>query len=97
MPVAARDGITPPENAGLSKQSDMQTRVAALMATSKYDFDQEFLSDEIAASTDVLHRAESVIAEPAGDPALRALIQEGAQDLRSNIARLKALQTELMR
>ena len=43
--VAARDGISPPVDMRLIKRSDMQSRIATLMATSHYDFDQEFVSD----------------------------------------------------
>ena len=95
QPVATRDGILPPADMSLFEQSDMHTRVAALMATSKYDFDQEFLSDEIYGNKHVLRQAEEVIREPSGDPELHALASEAVARLRENVTRLEALQAEM--
>jgi predicted outer membrane protein len=93
--VAARDGISPPVNMSLFEQSDMHTRVAALMASSRYDFDQEFLSDEIIGNKQVLQQAQDVVREPAGDPELRALVTEAVGRLQENIARLESLQAQM--
>ena len=94
-PVANRDGIQPPENVTLTQQSDLHARVAALMAAGKYDYDQEFLSDEIAGHKSILAEADRTIQEPSGDPELRALIQEGATHLRTNLGKLEQLQLDL--
>jgi len=95
QPVAARDGISPPADMSLFEQSDMHSRVATLMATSRYDFDQEFLSDEIYGNRQVLGQAEQVIREPSGDLELHALAGEAVARLRENIARLEALQAQM--
>ena len=94
-PVAARNGIQPPEQVSLTQQSDLHSRVAALMAAGKYDYDQEFLSDEIAGHKEILAEADRTIQEPSGDPELRALIEEGATHLRSNLGKLEQLQSAL--
>lgn len=95
QPIAAKNGILPPTNVSLFEQSDMHSRVAALMATSKYDFDQEFLNDEIYGNQEVLRQAEHVINEPPGDPELRALAVEAVGRLKENAQRLESLKAEL--
>ncbi len=94
-PVAKRDGISPPDTVTLTQQSDMQTRIAALMGKGKYDFDLEFLDDEIAAHSETLSYANDTLQEPAGDPELKALLQEGAGTLQRNLNDLKALREAL--
>ena len=94
-PVAARDGIKPPTDMSLFEQSDMQSRVAALMATSKYDFDKEFLSDELAGNQETLRNAQQVVGEPSGNSELRTLLLEAIPRLKDDINRLERLQAEL--
>ena len=96
-PVAARDGIMPPRDMNLFEQSDMHARIASLMATSKYDFDAAFISDEIAGNQEILRRANAAIREPSGDPALRALLADAVTRLRDNLARLESVQARLSR
>ena len=79
----------------LFEQSDMHSRVSAIMATSKYDFDQAFLSDEIAGNQEVLSDAEDILKEPVGDPQLRDLVVEAVSRLRDDISRLENLRLEL--
>lgn len=93
--VAAKDGISPPADISLVKQSDMQSRIATLMATSHYDFDQEFVSDELSGNQQILAQAEHAIQEPSGDPELRALLREALSRLQANVARLSTLQAQL--
>ena len=93
--VAVKDGISPPSDMSLVKRSDMQSRIATLMATSRYDFDQEFVSDELAGNQEILAQAEHTIQEPSGDPELRALLREALSRLRTNVARLTSLQSQL--
>ena len=93
--VAVRDGISPPVNMRLIKRSDMQSRIATLMATSHYDFDQEFVSDELVGNQQILLQAEQTVQEPSGDPELRALLSEALSRLRTNVTRLKTLQAQL--
>ena len=94
-PVAERNGILPPSDMSLFEQSDMHSRVSAIMATSKYDFDQAFLSDEIAGNQEVLSDAEDILKEPVGDPQLRDLVVEAVSRLRDDISRLENLRLEL--
>ena len=95
QPIAARDGITEPERVTLYQQSDMHSRVAAITGGGTVDFDQEFISDEIAAHRQILAEADEIMNEPSGDPELKALAQEGVQHLRTNLTRLEALQSQL--
>ena len=93
--VAARDGISPPVDMRLFTRSDMHSRIATLMATSHYDFDKEFVSDELVGNQQILSQAEQTIQEPSGDPELRALLSEAVSRLRTNVTRLQTLQAQL--
>ena len=93
--VAGKDGISPPADISLVRRSDMHSRIATLMATSRYDFDQEFVSDELVGNQQILSQAEHTIQEPSGDPELRALLREALSRLRMNVARLTTLQAQL--
>jgi predicted outer membrane protein len=95
QPVAIRNGIQPPATMTLFERSDMHSRIATLMATSKYDFDQEFLDEELHGNQEVLRQAEQVVAEPSGDPEMHALAVEAVGRLKDNIRRLQSLQVEM--
>ncbi len=97
QPIAVKDGIQPPANMTLFEQSDMHSRVATLLATSKYDFDGEFLDEEVFGNQEVLRQAEHVVAGPPGDPELHVLAVEAVGRLKDNIRRLQALRAEMKR
>ena len=93
-PIAARDGIEPPEAASFKRIADHHARLAAIVATGHYDYDAEFLADEIASHREAVAAVDRFIHEPSGDPALQVLSTEGIIRLRFNLQRLEALQHE---
>ena len=94
-PVADREGIVQPTQVTFQRGSDLHTRIASVMATGTYNFDQEFLSDEIDSHEEALRRAREMSDQPAGDPQLKAISVRATALLKTNLGRLNALQTQL--
>jgi predicted outer membrane protein len=94
-PIADREGIVQPTQVTFQRGSDLHTRIASVMATGTYDFDQEFLSDEIDSHEEALRRAREMSEQPAGDPQLKAISLRATALLTTNLARLNALQKQL--
>ena len=93
-PIAEREGIVPPDTVSFRQRADLQTRIASVMGTGTYDFDEEFLTDEIDSHVEALQRVKDMAAEPAGNPELKALSEQAAGLLQTNLDRLRALQAE---
>jgi predicted outer membrane protein len=93
-PIAARDGITPPNSLSFKRIADRRARLDAIAATGHYDPDAEFLTDEITSHREAVADVGTYIREPSGDPALKTLSTEGIIRLRFNLQRLEALQKE---
>ena len=94
-PIAESEGIQPPEALSFQQRADLHTRIASIMATSTYNFDQEFLNDEIYSHEEALRRVQQMNQEPSGDAELKSLAQEAEGLLRTNLDRLKALQAQV--
>ncbi len=93
-PIAERDGIQPPDAASFKRIADHHARLDAIVATGHYDYDAEFLNDEIASHREAVASVDRFIHEPSGDPQLQILSTEGIIRLRFNLQRLEALQKE---
>lgn len=96
LPIATRDGITEPQLVTFSQQSDLHDRIAALMGSRNYDYDQEFLDDEIYAHREAIRRSKQMSADPTGDPELRSLAAEGLTLLQNNLSKLETLKSALL-
>ena len=93
-PIAERDGIVPPTDISFHRLADRHARLDAIITTGHYDFDAEFLNDEIASHRRAVADVDRFIHEPSGDPELHVLSTEGIIRLRFNLQRLEALQRE---
>ena len=94
-PVAEQLGIQPPAVVSFGQRADLQERVANLIRTGGHDYDREFLDDEIATHEEALSRQQRMAADSGGNPQLRALSAEGTGLLRTNLAKLQALRSQL--
>jgi predicted outer membrane protein len=96
-PIADREGIQPPQVLSFQQRADLHTRIVSIMATSTYDFDQEFLDDEIYSHEDALSRVQQMNQEPVGNSELKSFAGEATGLLQTNLDRLKALKAQLNR
>jgi predicted outer membrane protein len=96
LPIAERDGISQPQLATIVRRSDLHDRIAALVGSRDYDYDQEFLNDEISAHQQAIRRSKQMSEDPSGDPELRKLASQGIGLLQTNLDRLEHLQTTLL-
>ena len=90
-PVAASAGILPPT----VLRPDLRVRVAHLRLNQGLDFDKTFIEDQIFSHQDALNMQEMVANTP-GNPRIAALSREGTSIVRTNLAKLRALQLKIM-
>jgi predicted outer membrane protein len=95
-PIAERDGIEPPDAITFERAADHHDRLHAILTTGHADDDQFFLQDEIASHKQALMYVDTILHQPSGDPALKALSVEGVIRLRFNLQRLETLQREML-
>jgi hypothetical protein len=58
-------------------------------------FDRSFIDDQIASQQELLDRQEMLLSTPGHDPQVVALVKEGTDKLRQDLAALRAIQRQL--
>lgn len=94
-PIAAREGILPPEGQRFTQRADLQARIASVTGNSPIDYDQEFLADELYSHEQALESARTRSQQPGANPELFAISKEGIGTLEADIAKLKSLQAQM--
>ncbi|MBV9249937.1 MAG: DUF4142 domain-containing protein [Acetobacteraceae bacterium] len=76
-------------------RSDLRIRLLHIRLNRGLDFDRSFIDDQIASHQEALDRQEMLMGTPGQNPQLVALLKEGTEVLRQNLAALRAIQREL--
>jgi predicted outer membrane protein len=90
-PIIKARGINPPAEL----RTDLRVRLLHIRLNRGLDFDRSFIDDQIASHTEVLARRELLIGTPGQSPHIVALAKEGIQEIRENLAALRAIQRQL--
>jgi predicted outer membrane protein len=90
-PIIKARGINPPAEL----RTDLRVRLLHIRLNRGLDFDRSFIDDQIASHTEVLARRELLIGTPGQSPQIVALAKEGIQEIRENLAALRAIQRQL--
>jgi len=59
------------------------------------EFDRSFIDDQIASNQELLDRQEMLLGTPGQNPQLVAVVKEGTETLRQDLAALRAIQRQL--
>ena len=92
-PVAQEAGVKPPT----VLPTRLRIRAGRLRLGQGLDFDRAFLADQIASHQDSLTLQETVINAPSSNARLADLSRRGNALIRTNLARLQALQGQVTR
>ncbi|MBV8525828.1 MAG: hypothetical protein JOY71_27570, partial [Acetobacteraceae bacterium] len=76
-------------------RTDLRVRLYHIRLNHGLDFDRSFLWDQIFSQREALHRQEVLLGTPGQNPQLVALVKEGGERLRQNLAALRAIQSQL--
>jgi predicted outer membrane protein len=90
-PIIKAQGINPPTEL----RTDLRVRLLHIRLNRGLDFDRSFIDDQIASHQEVLARRQLLIGTPGQNPQIVALAQEGIEELRQNLAALRAVQRQL--
>ena len=90
-PIMKAWGINPPTEL----RTDLRVRLYHIRLNHGLDFDRSFLWDQIFSQREALHRQEVLLGTPGQNPQLVALVKEGGERLRQNLAALRAIQSQL--
>ena len=90
-PIIKARGIRPPTEL----RTDLRVRLLHIRLNRGLDFDRSFIDDQIASHTEVLARRELLMDTPGQNPQIVALAKEGIEEVRENLAALRAIQREL--
>jgi len=91
-PIAAEAGIKPPT----VLRTDLRVRAARIRLGQGADFDRSFIDDQIVSHQDALNMQEAMVDTSNSNPEIKALSRQGYDIVKSNLARLHALQRKLM-
>ena len=95
-PIAAREGILPPQGQRFVQRADLQSRIASVTGNSPINFDQEFLADEVYSHEQALKSARAMSQQTDGNPQLMAISQEATGVLQANLSSLNKLQAQIV-
>ncbi len=95
-PIAAREGILPPQGQRFVQRADLQARIASVTGNSPINFDREFLADEVYSHEQALKSARAMSQQTDGNPQLMAISAEATGVLQANLARLNTLQSQMV-
>ena len=90
-PIAKAAGINRPTE----MRSDLRIRVYHTRLNRGLDFDYSFINDQIASHEEALYWLELLMGTPGQNPQLVALAKQGIEELRQNLAALRAIQRQL--
>jgi predicted outer membrane protein len=76
-------------------RTDLRVRLLHIRLNRELDFDRSFIDDQIASHQEVLKRQELLMRTPGQNPQLLALAKEGTEEIRRNVATLRAIQKQL--
>ncbi len=91
-PIAAAAGISPPT----VLRTGLKIRAGRLRLGQGSDFDRSFIEDQIYSHEDALNMQQMLMDLPGGNPQLKALSRQGTALVQTNLAKLHALQRQLM-
>ena len=90
-PILEAQGIKPP----IKLRTDLRVRLLHIRLNRELGFDLSFIDDQIASHTEVLARRELLMDTPGQNPQIVALAKEGIEEVRENLAALRAVQRDL--
>ena len=95
-PIAAAEGILPPEGQRFTQRADLQVKIASVMGSNPINYDQEYLADEVYSHEQALKSARAMAGEAGGNPKFVAISTDATGVLEANLVRLKTLQTQMI-
>ena len=95
-PIAASEGILPPQGQRFTQRADLQVKIASVMGSNRIDYDQEYLADEVYSHEQALESARAMAGETGGNPHFVAISADATGVLQANLLRLKTLQSQMV-